>query len=172
MVKSFVRQIDEVLTPGRDDEKAMLLTDMLIGFSALGGDENIVRKKSAVYLDAVDEFPLWALQHACRRWNKGLGITGKENFSFPPKPPELAILARSAVEVFRAKRNQATQLLTVEVIAPIDEDERQRISEKMVKFAEYNAHLRMLKAAQLKLPKGHLANLNEFPTFEEFCEAG
>lgn len=123
-----------------------------------------------VYLEVVAEFPEWALQRAVGLWLHGVGLSGNENFAFPPSPAQLAIYCRDRWQEVVAVRASVRALLAVENRQEMGSAERARVAEKMARLSKYQKHLAGLRDLHLKgSGKAGLEGLT-FPTFDQFCE--
>ena len=67
------------------------------------------------YLTALDGFPLYAVEDAFARWDRGEGTKTIEAAGFPPRPPQVALLAQEGKrEIFTAAYRARKALLQVE----------------------------------------------------------
>lgn len=63
----------------------------------------------ASYLDALEGMPLWAVEEAFVRWNRGEGDPKAAEWGIYPKPPQLALIAKAAkaalwTQAYRVRR--------------------------------------------------------------------
>lgn len=85
------------LSPGRDNrrELAVVLAKLLAGFPAPASGETSTELRIAAYLEAVETIPAWAVDAARQAITRGETDADPR---FAPTPPQLARLARQAME--------------------------------------------------------------------------
>jgi hypothetical protein len=72
---------------------------------------NLAELRQLAYLEAVADFPAWAVQEAVRMWRDGLMLAEGENRNFVPKPAELMRLVRLVMEPAIRERDSTQRLL-------------------------------------------------------------
>lgn len=95
-IEEMRRQMSEPANP----EKAMaMVSRILIAYPSAQMTEAKAAAMSEAYLDSLSDMPLWAIEGARKRWNRGdVADIGPANLSFAPSAPQLRMLALSERE--------------------------------------------------------------------------
>lgn len=138
-VKSLHDKLKKGLRGSSSVDHSQIIMELLIGFPAQSMSEDESALRMNAYLTAVEGLPAWAVARGAESWIKGYGITGKEDFSFAPKPPQLAILSRRAMDPVQRAVARCRTILDAEMADrdKIDPDERKRVGEKMKRFSKW-----------------------------------
>lgn len=134
------QQLAHALEARREPEqRAMFFTSL---FARPGGQMDA--KESALrtmnYREATDDLPVWALQLAKQRWNRG-EVTATENggrapnFDFAPSPASLRMVALNITAPYRHQLRELDELLEAKPLSEILGDNHEK-SEKVVKGFE------------------------------------
>jgi hypothetical protein len=125
VAQTRLEEIQTALNPEHPDRptcyraRLSLLTKMLLAYSAGGSSEQAAAARGEAYLDAVSDFPPWAIGAAIKRWNRGQcgGLGFDPNYAWAPAPAHLRIICRDELAVYVAMEVRMTRLLTAVPIA-------------------------------------------------------
>jgi hypothetical protein len=138
-VSSYCRQVASALTSSPDEAPGKLtaIQKLYAVLAVEGGQsDDLMDVRNLVYLEALSEYPEWAVAKAVKWWIAGEHPGKDERREFVPKPAQLIRLAKLAMmpawaELERASRMQrAIERADREPPEPTPE-ERERIGKRM-----------------------------------------
>lgn len=97
------------------------IAKMLIGLSVQRMDEAEAAAKVALYVEAVDDVPTWAVIAARKAWNRAdRRLYPDGRFAFPPSPAQLSEAARSLLREAEGEVARLRRILDAKVLPPLE----------------------------------------------------
>ena len=113
-----VTVLERAAASGPSDRIATAIMGVLSVFPAQVASPETIMARSIMYREALADLPAWSVERAVQWWNRGENSEGKENYAFPPSPPQMRRLALMACQPLRTELAQLNRLLEAKVIAP------------------------------------------------------
>jgi hypothetical protein len=140
-------KLQAALAPARPVDLALVVTEMLLGFSSARVSEEDAEAVVTQYVTVLNGLPLWAVQMACQRFAKGK-VTKAEcpdwKRAFAPTTAQLCPVAEALVgEYWREELRINAVLQGIPAYRP-SQEERERVGQR---FEELQQKLRPNKAA-------------------------
>jgi hypothetical protein len=142
-VSSYCRQVAAALTSSPDEAAAKLTAiQKLYAVLAVDGgqSDDLMDVRNLVYLEALSEYPEWAVAKAVRWWIAGEHPGKDERREFVPKPAQLIRLIKIAMEPVRWRLDRALRMQRAIERADSEKpeptpEERERIGKRMEALA-------------------------------------
>ena len=98
---------------GNPSAAMTMVSKILIAYPSAQMTEAKAAAMSEAYLDALADIPLWAIEGARKRWNRG-EVDGLEraNLAFAPSAPQLRLLAVDELEQEQARARWLDRILS------------------------------------------------------------
>lgn len=83
--------------PDEREKKVFSVAKLYATLASDNPPESLLDVRNLAYLEALDDYPAWAVEEGVRRWIKGEWLAEGENRNFVPKPAELIRLVKLAM---------------------------------------------------------------------------
>ena len=97
--------------------KAISITKLQSVLGNAAATDDFADVRAEVYLDALAEFPAWAVEAAAMRWIRGEGLGKDDNPVFVPKPVQLIRIVRALLNPFEREARQLQYLTEAVALA-------------------------------------------------------
>lgn len=131
-----VASLDKASRSGPEERIGAAIMGVLAAFPAQATSAEATKARSIMYREALADLPAWSVERAVAFWNRAEHSEGRENYAFPPSPPQLRRLARIVSDPVRHQLGELRRLLDAEVIpepTAKEADTKRRIDELVAK---------------------------------------
>lgn len=106
---------------------AACVSALLMAYPSMRMTADESRMTAKMFVKALEDQPLWAIQQACSKWMRG--EIQKGNPAFPPSAPELRALAVAQAIDARTQHTKVERILSANVYRLPSQEERDRAIE-------------------------------------------
>jgi hypothetical protein len=115
-IDARIAQLDRMAVPGPQDRALAAITKLVMFYATSGLSEDQAAIRGAVFLEALDDMPAWAIEEAVRRWFKGKA--GEQRYDFAPSPAALRAITEDIAKIAAGQRVVMRRILAAEPLAP------------------------------------------------------
>lgn len=122
-IERYILRLQDAYNERNIDRSMTAVTKLLLALSDAAVSEAQATARAEAFILVLRDLPTFAVIEACRRWllgkvtiNDGNGQPRRPNFSFPPKPPELRLVAEPIAAIALSRIHRLQKLMMARVI--------------------------------------------------------